>query len=113
MSLFSDLKTKITAMAKDMSILEVNTFTGDLEAVVNKPAGAGQTTLLDWDKLQKEALKKGKVTLAASTKVFIDGDQNQYFATGLSPEIHEIHQAAVESGLLVRQGFVRLLKDIF
>lgn len=113
MSIFSELKQTIVNMAKDLSVLEVNTFTGDLEAIVDVQGGDDRTTLLDWDKLQEEALKKGSITLAASTKVYIDGDQNQYLATELPAEIHAIHQAAVESGLEVRLGFVRLVKDIF
>jgi hypothetical protein len=113
MSIFSELKDTIVAMAKDLSVLEVNTFTGDLEAIIEAQAEDDRTTLLDWDKLQEEAMKKGKITLAASTKVFIDGDQNQYLATDLPADIYTVHQAAVESGLKVRQGFVRLVKDIF
>lgn len=110
MAFWDDVSKAIKDAVTDASVLEVNTFTGDIKAVVNAAKGG---TLLDWDKLLAEAKKAGTVKLAASTKVMIDGDQNQYLSENLSADLHAVHQKAVESGLQLRQSFVKMVKELF
>ena len=113
MSVWNDVKESLEKLARDVSTLEVNTFTGDITSVITEESGQGErATLLNWEELIKKSKEGGTIKLAASTKQYIDGDQNQYFANDISQDIKEVHQQAVESGALIRQSFVRLVKDI-
>ncbi|MCP4567408.1 MAG: hypothetical protein GY841_07500 [FCB group bacterium] len=113
MSFIDTIGEAIKNMVTDAAELEVNTFTGDLKAIFSAPAQGKKVSFLDWSKIKQKAKAEGTVQLAASSQMKIDGDQNQFFASNITPELLEAHHAAVESGLLVRQGFVRLVKDVF
>jgi len=109
MSIFQKITTQLAAWANDATILNVNTFTGSLSAEINAADG----NIDDWIALLDSAKNNGNVQLVAATKVYIDGDQDNFYATDISPKLHEIHNEAVDAGLEVRHGFVRLAKELF
>lgn len=93
----------------DLSELNVQTFTGDLTAVIDKPTSGN---MIDWTKLLKEAKTTGKVKLVASARIKFDGDSDTYFAEDISSDILDAHLVAVEAGQKVREGLLNIFKDI-
>ena len=113
MPVFKDIKKAIKDMVVDATELEVNTFTGEVKSFLSTPAqGNKKVSLLDWSKIKTKIKTEANINLAASTQMKIDGDQNQFISNSITPSLMDSHRAAVEAGLQVRQGFVRLVKDI-
>ncbi len=93
----------------DLSELNVQTFTGDLTGVIDKPDSG---SVIDWTKLLKEAKTTGKVKLVASAKIKFDGDSDTFFAEDIPSDMLEAHLVAVEAGQKVREGLLNMFKEI-
>jgi len=93
----------------DLSELNVQTFTGDLTSVIDKP---DTDSVIDWTKLLKEAKTTGKVKLVASAKIKFDGDSDTFFAEDIPSDMLEAHLVAVEAGQKVREGLLNMFKEL-
>ena len=101
----------------DLTSLEVQTFTGTLESLVDnvtgdKPATGG--SVIDWKKVVASARTKtkGKVRLAMATKVNFDGDTSLYIGEEEIPSyILQAHEKAVENGRQVRKDIIEFMGD--
>lgn len=93
----------------DLSELNVQTFSGDLTAVIDKSSGG---SVIDWTKLLKGAKTSGKVKLVASARIKFDGDSDTYFAEDIPSDMLDAHLVAVEAGQKVREGLINMFKDI-
>ncbi len=105
MSVFKELSSGIA----DLSELNVQTFTGSLESVVNESAGG---SVIDWPKLMAQAKTTGKVRLVASTRLKFDGDSDVFFEQDIEQHLADAHLTAVEAGQQVRQGLLAMFRDI-
>jgi hypothetical protein len=105
MSVFKKLGEGIA----DLSELNVQTFCGDITAVIDKSTSSN---VIDWTKLLKDAKTSGKVKLIAAARIKFDGDADTYFAEDISADMLEAHLTAVEAGQNVREGLVAMFKDI-
>lgn len=108
MSLKSALE-KIKTEIDDLMSLEVQTYTGDIQAMVT-----GED-ISNFDTILEKAVTEGdsKVQLVLHTKVKLDGDTTIYFQKGEIPE-HALatHTAALKAGTETRQGILTLFKDL-
>ena len=95
----------------DLTSLEVNTYIGDLSAVVEP---GGDLNISDFDKLVKGAKgASGNIQLVASTKINFDGDCKQYFDRNTMPShVVEAHAVALQSGQEVREGIIKLFTGL-
>lgn len=105
MSVFKKLGEGIA----DLSELNVQTFSGDITAVLDKNTSGN---VIDWTKLLKEAKAAGKVKLIAAARIQFDGDSDNYFAEDIPADMLEAHLTAVEAGQSVREGLIAMFKDI-
>lgn len=92
----------------DLSQLRVQTFTGNITALIDTTSG----TIIEWQKLLDDAKSTGKVSLAADTKVNFDGDTELFIATDASANLVKAHNDAVAAAQQVRQGLLETFKDV-
>lgn len=112
--------TKIKEAVKDMSSLEVQTFTGTIKGFVKAPTStsaskADKVSVIDWKKLLGTANAGGsEIELAAVTLIKFDGDTQLFLSNSptVAPNVIESHQRAVESAQQVRSAVVDLFKDL-
>jgi hypothetical protein len=90
----------------DFSQLNVRTFVGSIKVEVQANKDP------DWDTLMKKAVTDGKVLLAASTTVHIDGDCD-HFEDGdqISEGLRESHQNAILAGQTARKAIFDMIAD--
>jgi hypothetical protein len=105
MSVFKKLAEDIA----DLAELNVNTFTGELKAVVG---GSGATNIIKWDELLEKAAAGGEVTLVASTRQKLDGDSDSFYTRNPPTDLLETHKQAVEAGRQVRRGLIEMFGDL-
>jgi len=93
---------------KDLASLEVQTFTGDIQAKVkNQPIGKIGSIL------NAITTDDSEIKLVLHTKVSADGDGVIFFQKGDIPEhAMKAHAAALKAGTEVRQGILTLFKDL-
>lgn len=94
----------------DLSSLEVNTFSGEITAVIHADTG----NILDWEKLIEASRDTGgEVSLQLASKFNFDGDANLFVAnTEIPDEIRAAHDGAVRGGQQVRRDLMELFKDL-
>ena len=103
---FSDVLQKLKDAVVDFSQLNVRTFVGSLDIAIS---GAGDP---DWDALMKKAVTDGKVKLAASTTVRIDGDSDNFEDPDhITAGLREAHANAVKAGLESRHAILETVKS--
>jgi hypothetical protein len=90
----------------DFSQLNVRTFVGAVK-ISSQTTGDPK-----WDELMKKAISSGKVMLAASTTVHIDGDCDHFEDPDqITPGLRESHDNAVKAGHAARQAIIEMIKD--
>jgi hypothetical protein len=90
----------------DLSELNVRTFVGKVE-IDTETAGDP-----DWDQLMKAATAAGKIKLALSTTIKIDGDCDAFEDTTLATDaLRGSHESAIAAGHEVRSALFDLVKD--
>ena len=104
MSSFSDVFDKIAEGIKDLSSLEVTTFTGKIDI-------AAQGMPADFDAILAGAQATAGFQIAASTKCALDGDMRVFYDTNLGREEKEDHRALVETAQQSRQAIMDLFRD--
>ncbi len=101
---------KLKAGIKDLSELEVQTYSGTVEATIDQDS---KENIIDWEKLFASAKPGGSVVLAAATKIQADGDTYNFISSqNLPPAVMEAHQAALEAGNQVRENIIDLFADL-
>lgn len=98
---------KITEALDNADLLQLNvkTFTGNLTGTV---IDDGST----WEETIDNAKKNGTLNLVASTTGRIDGDIDQFIATGASEDLVTAHKEATESARKSRQAIVDFIVGI-
>jgi hypothetical protein len=91
----------------DLSELNVQTFSGNLQSVV---ADGTSASVINWEKLISEAKSSGTVNLVASTKIELDGDSNTFYESGITQDMTTAHNAAVKAAHDYRLGLINLFK---
>ena len=98
----SDLAEKVNTFIKDVTVLEVRTYTTPADQAATLVKGEA-----DFAKLQTE----GKVALRAYTKVSFDGDTTVCAPTDASGEVNrsvwELHQATVQQAMENRAAMIK------
>ncbi len=90
----------------DFSQLNVRTFVGSIKVDV----AANQDP--KWDELMKKAVTEGKVIMAASTTVHIDGDCDHFEdRDAITDGLRESHQNAIEAGQTARKAIFDMITD--
>lgn len=140
MSTIDDLATGLGRGVKDLSQLNVRTFSGDLNTILGavppedrqtpaQPAGGqapaqpvdGQDEdtrtgirddLNNIDKLLKKGFVEGELKLEAYTVMNIDGDIDQFYSSNISPALKALHETAVDTGKETREGIVSFVKGL-
>lgn len=104
----TDAFKKLEEGLKDLSQLEVRTFTGDISAQIK-----GYSGTLDVGKIVDAEVKKGTVTLKLYTRLDADGDSDHFFDIGpIDPVVVEAHASAFEMGQEIRRSYLELFKDV-
>lgn len=100
--------SKLRDGLKDLSQLEVRTFTGDISAQIK-----GHTGKLDVGTIVDSEVKKGTVKLKLYTRLDADGDSDHFFDSGpIDPVIVESHASAFEMGQEIRRSYLELFGDL-
>ena len=104
MAIFADALKTIKEAVVDFSQLDVRTFVGTMEV---KVTGAGNP---DWDTLMKSGVTSGKIKLAASTTLKIDGDAD-YFEDPewIDDGLRAAHNNAVSAGSDAREAIINMM----
>lgn len=96
--------SKMGAVLKDLSSLEVQTLSGSLEVTIDDKGN-----IEDFSKLLSNAKTKGNLKLRAVTKMMCDGDAINLVPDEDFPEhIQKVHAAAVKAGIDTRHGLLAL-----
>ena len=97
----SDLAEKVNTFVKDISELEVRTYTTPADQVETFIKGQADFT---------EILTDGKVALRAYTRVSFDGDTTVWVPTDASGEVNksvwELHEAIVQQAIANRTDMI-------
>ncbi|MDQ6999037.1 MAG: hypothetical protein Q9M17_10025 [Mariprofundus sp.] len=115
MSGLKDALSKISAGIKDLSSLEVQTYTGSIEIKEWKPTGeAADAKLNDFEGYLKDIKQsEANLKLVAVTKMNFDGDSiNLTSETAPLNHVQTLHDGAVKAGVETRQGLVALFKEL-
>ena len=94
-------------IAGDLSSLEVQTYVGDIQVLINTESGT-----VNFQELLAKAKASDQITLQLVTKLNFDGD-----GINLVPEnppgghIQKAHDSALQAGKEVREGIMSLFKD--
>lgn len=125
MSTISDLATGLGKQVKDLSQLNVRTFSGDLNTILravkpiegadpenqNEDQGV-QDHLNNIDALLKKGFLQGDLKLEACTVMNLDGDIDQFYSTNVSPAFKALHESAVDTGKETRDGIVTFVQGL-
>lgn len=92
----------------DLTSLEVQTYTGNLDAAVTDQVGSTK-----FEGILKNVKVSGTLKLVAVTKINFDGDGMVLVPPQAIPEyVRDAHDAAVAAGLEVRAGLLELFSDM-
>lgn len=99
---------KLDDAVTDLTSLHVQTFSGELKAEIDRNQ--------EFDKLRDAisgaAAEDSNVTLVAESLLKFDGDSYNFVAEDAAPNLMEVHNEAVQSGLDARQSIIELFKDL-
>lgn len=98
---FSDAFKTISKGLKDLSQLNVKTYTGDI---------SGHVTGDDVEAMLVASNSTGQLKLVAATTMFLDGDVNQFISSdsSISDSLRATHASAVEAGQRSRKAALDL-----
>lgn len=106
MSKFKEALENLANGVEDLTSLEVFTYTGEVNAVLNKE-GDG----IAWDELfSKSKANEGTLQLVAATRVQFDGDTQNFQTSGnvaRLTEMLQVHEQSVNNSRLARQSLVQ------
>ena len=103
---FKDALKTIGSATVDFSQLNVRTFVGTINI---SSQGSGDP---DWDALMKKAITDGKVSIAASTTIHIDGDCDHFEDPDqITDGLRSAHESAVAAGQAARKAIVDMVSD--
>ena len=106
-SLESALSTLKDAVA-DLTSLEVQTYTGDLDVVIKEWKG-----ITNFEEILKNVKAKGNLKLKYVTKINFDGDGFVLVPETAPPDhIQEAHNAALKAGQDARIGLLSLFSEV-
>jgi hypothetical protein len=92
---------------KDLTEIEVQTYTGQIEVAVDAIGTTDFAAILD------SAKATGNIKLCQVTKITIDGDAMNLVPDTAPPEhAAEAHKSALEAGQNVRSSMLELFKDL-
>lgn len=92
---------------EDLTTVQVLTFTGDIDQVLDKKQNEDRT--IKWDDLRKlKGELMGKVELAAATQIDLDYDIVNFRATSLDEDLRKLHDEAVKTSLESRRAFLEM-----
>lgn len=104
---FQDAFDSIKAGIKDISQLNVRTFTGDISVDANNIANLKLTDLLGGSGSASASVK-----VVGITNVMLDGDVDQFITSASVPAVTvTAHNAAVEAGQKSRQAVFQFFAD--
>jgi hypothetical protein len=90
----------------DFSQLNVRSFVGSIKVEVQANKDP------DWDTLMKNAVTSGKVLMAASTTIHIDGDADHFEDPDqISDGLRLAHQNAIVAGQTARKAIFDMISD--
>lgn len=103
-----DALTSLKETMCDLTSLEVQTYTGDLDAAVTDQVGSTK-----FEEILEKVKVSGTLKLVAVTKINFDGDGLVLVPTQASPDyVRDAHDAAVAAGLEVREGLLELFSEM-
>jgi len=92
----------------DLTSLEVQTYTGNLDAAVTDQVGSTK-----FEEILEKVKVSGTLKLVAVTKINFDGDGLVLVPTQVLPDyVRDAHDAAVAAGLEVREGLLELFSEM-
>ena len=92
----------------DLTSLEVQVYTGDLDVAVTDQIGSTR-----FEDILKNVKTKGNLKLVGVTKINFDGDGFVLVPSQAMPEhVREAHDAAIKAGQEVRAGLIALFADM-
>ncbi len=101
------LKTLKDTMC-DLTSLEVQTYTGNLDAAVTDQVGSTK-----FEEILEKVKVSGSLKLVAVTKINFDGDGLVLVPPEALPDyVRDAHEAAVAAGLEVREGLLELFSEM-
>lgn len=99
------------AGVKDVTNLEVQTYTGNITGVITNDPEKGD--LINWKQLLTQAKTEGsKITLVGATNIDADQDVTQYLDASAPPQVVSLHLDAVKSSQETRVAFLKMIKDL-
>jgi hypothetical protein len=105
---FEEALKKLKDTVCDLTSLEVQTYTGDLNVGVDLE---GDST--DFEKILSQVKAAGTLKLVYVTKINFDGDGIVLVPETAAPDhIQQAHSAAIKAGQEVRQGLLTLFSDV-
>jgi hypothetical protein len=109
MSVLKNALKEVRSKIKDLSEVEVRTYTGEATAVI--AAIGGDDAAFD-NVLTRLDADDSEVHLAYLSRLDLDGDAVFFRATGAPADLADAHRAAVESGIQSRAAIINLFKDL-
>ena len=98
----------------DFSELNVRTFEGSIEAVINADGGTPiSDDLNNIDELLKQGVISGQLKLMAYTVHKLDKDVDQYFDTNIQADLKIEHQQTVKASQEARAAVFTAIMDNF
>lgn len=102
-----DALQKLDDAVTDLTSLHVQTYSGKLNVDVDRDQ--------DFDTLRKSLQnadsKESDVNLVSESMLKFDGDSYNFVAEDAPPNLMQLHNEAVQSGLDARQSLLELFKD--
>ena len=103
-----DALTSLKETMCDLTSLEVQTYTGNLDAAVTDQVGSTK-----FEEILEKVKVSGTLKLVAVTKINFDGDGLVLVPTQALPDyVRDAHNAAVAAGLEVREGLLELFSEM-
>ena len=94
----------------DLTSLEVQTYTGNLDVVISKNK---EMDVTNFEEILKKVKASGDLKLVAVTKVNFDGDTYALTPeTPLPPHIQMAHETALQAGMDTRAGLLELFSSV-
>jgi hypothetical protein len=110
MATFKEALQGLANATADLSSLQVYTYSGDVNAVLNSDGNG-----IAWDQLfTKSKVTNGTLKLVAATKVQFDGDTYNFQTSekldGLDTLL-QIHEQSVQNSRMARQSLIQFFMD--
>lgn len=105
---FEEALRKLKDTLCDLTSLEVQTYTGDLNVAMDSEGGS-----TDFETILSKVKKAGKLKLVYVTKINFDGDGIVLVPETATPDhIQQAHNDAIKAGQEVRQGLLTLFSEV-